>query len=338
MSELIERYLHQVGRYLPEGERQDIQAELRSQIEDQLEDRFGGAPSQAEVASVLRQLGDPRQMATSYGRQQYLVGPNLYPVMRMVLRVGLPIVPGVVVLLNIVGSLIAGETGDWVGMLLESIFIAAQAAFYFAASVVLFFAIFERSGGEIEAKKQAEAFNPLELPPVDDPGTVDRVEASFGIAIGAFFTLALVYFLAVGGVTLRFNLSDSGAVTPVSSIWLLVLIGVSISLALLNLWALMRNRWTFGTLLAQTLIEIVGAVGMYFVVWVPLFTWLGSALPDLRDPLIFDRQPLIFAVVSIGIMLLGNGNKLLKLWRHRGESGQLTAPPDAQASGKQSAR
>lgn len=322
MSELIERYLHQVGRYLPEGERKDIQRELRSQIADQLEDRFGGAPSQAEVAAVLKGLGDPRQMATSYGRQQYLVGPNLYPVMRMVLRVGLPIVPSVVVLMNIVGSLVVGETGDWIGLLIESIFIAAQAAFYFAASVVLFFVIFERSGGEIEAKKQAEAFNPLELPPVDDPGAVDRVEASVGMALGAFFTLALLYFLAVGGVTLRFNLSDPGAVTPVSSLWLIVLIVVSISLALLNLWALLRNRWTFGSLLAQTLIEIVGAVGMYFVVWVPLFTWLGETLPDLRDPFVFERQPLIFTAVNIGIMLLGNGNKLLRLWRARGSSEQ----------------
>jgi hypothetical protein len=325
MSELVERYLHQVGRYLPEGERKEIQRELRSQIEDQLEDRYGDAPSQAEIASVLKTLGDPRQMATSYGRQQYLVGPNLYPIMMLVLRVGLPIVPSVVVLLNIVGSLIAGETGDWVGLFIESIFVAAQAAFYFSASVVLFFAIFERSGGEIEAKKQADAFNPLELPPIDDPGAVDRVEASVGIAIGAFFTLALLYFLAVGGVTLRFSLGDPGEVTPVSSIWLIVLIFVSLSLVLLNLWALLGNRWTFGTLLAQTLIEMVGAVGIYFVVWVPLFTWLAEALPNLRDPFIFDRQPLIFTVVNIGIMLLGNGNKLLRLWRARGDRAQERA-------------
>lgn len=337
MSELVERYLHQVGRYLPEGERKDIQAELRSQIEDQLEDRFGGAPSQAEIAAVLKGLGDPRQMATSYGRQQYLVGPNLYPIMMMVLRVGLPIVPGFIVLMNIVGSLIAGETGDWVGLLIESIFVAFQAAFFFAASVVLFFAIFERSGGEIEARKKAEAFNPLELPPVDDAGAVDRIEASVGIAIGAFFTVALFYFLAVGGVTLRFNLSDPGVVTPVSSIWLIVLIVVSVSLVLLNLWALLRSRWTFGALLAQTLIEIVGAVGMYFVVWVPLFSWLATTLPDLRDPFIFDRQPLIFTVISIGIMLLSNSNKLLKLWKHRDET-KVHSAPDAQASGKQSAR
>ena len=43
MSELIERYVHRVGRYLPGKERAEIEAELRSQIQDQLEDRYEGA-------------------------------------------------------------------------------------------------------------------------------------------------------------------------------------------------------------------------------------------------------------------------------------------------------
>jgi hypothetical protein len=88
MSELIERYVHQVGRYLPNKERAEIQAELRSQIQDQLDDRYEGAPTQADVAAVLKELGDPRRMAASYGGEQYLVGPDLYPVMMMVLRRG----------------------------------------------------------------------------------------------------------------------------------------------------------------------------------------------------------------------------------------------------------
>ena len=79
MSELIERYVHQVGRYLPSKERAEIQAELRSQIQDQLEDRYEGAPTQTDVAAVLKELGDPRRMAASYGGEQYLVGPDLYP-------------------------------------------------------------------------------------------------------------------------------------------------------------------------------------------------------------------------------------------------------------------
>ncbi|MFN8419308.1 MAG: helix-turn-helix transcriptional regulator [Anaerolineae bacterium] len=86
-GELVERYVHQIGRYLPPKERAEIEAELRSsQIEDQLEDRYGAAPTLTEIGSVLTELGEPRQLASSYNREQYLVGPELYPIMMTILR------------------------------------------------------------------------------------------------------------------------------------------------------------------------------------------------------------------------------------------------------------
>ena len=106
MTELVERYVHQVGRYLPPKERAEIEAELRSQIEDQLDDRFGGSPSPAEVALVLKELGEPRRMAASYGSEQYLVGPDLYPYMMGVLRYGWVLVPAIVVFLTLFGAIV----------------------------------------------------------------------------------------------------------------------------------------------------------------------------------------------------------------------------------------
>jgi len=50
MTELVERYVHQVGRYLPPQKRAEIEAELSSQINDQLDDRFAGRPTQQDVA------------------------------------------------------------------------------------------------------------------------------------------------------------------------------------------------------------------------------------------------------------------------------------------------
>ncbi|KAB2859741.1 MAG: hypothetical protein F9K46_10945, partial [Anaerolineae bacterium] len=119
--ELVERYVHQVGRYLSQKERAEIEAELRSMIQDQLDDRFEGAPSPADVASVLSELGDPRQMAASYGSQQYLVGPDLYPSMMRVLRLGWVRVPMVVVVLNIVWTLITSQEGTLFGMFFETL-------------------------------------------------------------------------------------------------------------------------------------------------------------------------------------------------------------------------
>ncbi len=317
MSEIIDRYVHQVGRYLPQRERREIQQELRSQIQDQLEDRFGTSPSPADVASVLVQFGEPSAIAKSYVGEQYLVGPNFYPSMMMVLRFGLPIIPGAMVLLNIIGALITGDAVSWIELLVESVLIALQGALFFVGAVVAIFALLERSGVEAELKRELPPFNPLELPPVDDPAQVDRAESSVGIALGAFFIIVLLYFLAIGGVSLRFNLSDPGEVFPVPVPWVFALLATTVGLLVLNLWALVRSRWTLVTWLTQTLLELVGAVGLYFVVWVPLFAWLSELLPHLRERFLFDRQPLIFLVLTLGITLISNASRLLKLWKHR---------------------
>ena len=62
---LLDRYIHEVGRYLPRKKRGDIQAELRSSIVDSLEDRFGPDPEESQVVELLQELGKPREVAAS---------------------------------------------------------------------------------------------------------------------------------------------------------------------------------------------------------------------------------------------------------------------------------
>lgn len=273
MTELVERYVHQVGRYLPQKERIEIEKELRSMIQDQLDDRFEGSPSPTDVASVLTELGDPRQMAASYGSQQYLVGPDLYPSMMRVLRLGWVRVPMVVVILNIVWTLITSQEGTLFGVFFDTLSTVLLATFIFSAIVVLVFAIVQHS--EVEVDEQKPAFNPLDLPDVDDPGALDYVEMTFGLAFGAFALFIFLYFLHVGGLTLRFNLSDPGKVIPVPKEWLILLPINSIVLTIVNLLALWRNRWTAGLSLAQLVIELFGVVCLYFVLYKPLLDRIG---------------------------------------------------------------
>lgn len=315
MSELIDRYVHQVGLYVRPKERAEIEAELRSQIQDQLEDRYGGAPTQADVAAVLKQFGDPRTMAASYSGEQHLVGPELYPFMMTVLRFGLPLVPAVLVIANIVGAALAPEGGDWLGLLIGSIFTAAQAALIFFAVVVLFFAILERSGEAVRTASKT-AFDPLELPAVDDPAAVDRVESGVGIAIGTLVGIAILYFLQVGGLTLRFNLNDPGEVLPVPTGWLVVLLLATFIGVFLNLWALMRRRWTLGTWLAQTALDLTGAVGLYFVLFTPVAQRVMETVPEMSH-LPLDQLPAIITVFTVMVMVVASGIKLIRLWQQR---------------------
>ncbi len=313
MNELIERYIHQVGLYVRPKERAEIEAELRSQIQDQLEDRYGSAPTQADVIAVLKQLGDPRMMATSYSGDAYLVGPMLYPFMMTVLRFGLPLVPAVVVVANVLGAALSPDGADWLGLVLGSAFTAVQAVLIFFAVVVLFFWILQHSGTERKESAQ-DGFDPLALPAINAPDSVDRFEAAFGIAIGTLISLVLLYFWQVGGLTLRFNLNDAGDVLPVSTNWLAVLFFTTLCSIFLNLWALIRNRWTWGTWLLETAFNFVGAIGLYFVLFTPIVARIIESSPQLS---FLERLPFILTLLIVILMVLGNGSKLIRLWQQR---------------------
>lgn len=87
--ELLDRYLQAVRKHLPWQRQDDIIAELRANLESQLDEKHAelGRPlTPAEAEEWIRQLGSPVQMASHYQPQQYLIGPAIYPVYLYVLR------------------------------------------------------------------------------------------------------------------------------------------------------------------------------------------------------------------------------------------------------------
>jgi hypothetical protein len=80
--DLIERYLAAVGILLPVRQREDITAELREALmarAEEIPDERGRPITRGEEADLLRAFGNPIAVAARYGRGQYLVGPELYP-------------------------------------------------------------------------------------------------------------------------------------------------------------------------------------------------------------------------------------------------------------------
>jgi len=322
MTDLIERYVHEVGRHVPQKERAEIQAELRSMIHDQLEDRFGGAATADDVNAVLVELGHPRRMAASYAGERYLVGPLLYPTMIMVLRRGLAFVPVIVIIVHLVLALFAGEGRTLIEMTLNAAANIFQAMAIFTGVVVLIFALMERYGEDLdEITGLDKAFNPADLPAVDDPDGIDRYEAIFGIAAGVFAIIILLYFLRVGGLTIWFNLSGPQEVIPVPAVWIILLILNTVGLTLMNVLALRRNRWTLGMLVAEMALEGFGAVAFYFAVMRPLFDYGLSRLPGLADIPFIERGPEAFAMVSLLIVLVSGGGKIIKRLMRNSDGG-----------------
>jgi len=81
--ELLDRYLQAVKKHLPWQRQDDIIAELKANLESQLEDKEGelGRPlTQGEAEDWLKQLGPPIQVAARYQPQRYLIGPAIFPI------------------------------------------------------------------------------------------------------------------------------------------------------------------------------------------------------------------------------------------------------------------
>lgn len=87
--ELLDRYLQAVKKHLPLRRQDDIIAELRANLESQLEDKEStlGRPLMiGEAEDWLRSLGSPMMVAARYQPQQYLIGPTIFPMYWFVMR------------------------------------------------------------------------------------------------------------------------------------------------------------------------------------------------------------------------------------------------------------
>ena len=88
---LIDRYVSEVGKrlVLVRG-RADIEKELRSTLEDMLEDRAEKAGRPADEAlemDLLREYGSPDKVAGAYNPHPYLIGPRFFPLFVNLLKI-----------------------------------------------------------------------------------------------------------------------------------------------------------------------------------------------------------------------------------------------------------
>jgi hypothetical protein len=87
--DLLDRYLQAVKKHLPWKRQDDIIAELKVNLESQLEEKeaeLGRPLTEDEASDWLREMGPPLKVAAGYQRQQYLIGPAVFPTFWFVLR------------------------------------------------------------------------------------------------------------------------------------------------------------------------------------------------------------------------------------------------------------
>jgi hypothetical protein len=146
---ILDRYIEEVGKHLPRKNRSDIQKEIRSTIEDMLEDRAAqnGRPlDDSLVQEVLKEYGAPSKVAASYLPVRYLIGPRMYPFFTLVLRIVFSVL--FVIALVRLGIALSKDTLSWttflkiIGQNTMNFLTGILSAF---GNIVLIFAILERT-------------------------------------------------------------------------------------------------------------------------------------------------------------------------------------------------
>jgi hypothetical protein len=282
--ELIRRYVYQVGELLPPQQRDDVMAELRSLLEEGVEERARASGRDVDeelTAAFLNEFGAPAQVAERYGGEpRYLIGPRLFPTFLRVLKitwVGI----GVACLVGFLFSAMTvppwGPTEFWhVQDLLGWLLKFAQVTLANMAVLIFTFALVERFLPATWRPKSA--WDPRKLAPVPAAPGLDRVSRAFLVVkIYVLVLLAVVLnfypewfgivsFSSLGVQKIPFK--DLGLYLPVP----LIDVGWAMAVAL-SIVLIVRGRWERWSRWAELAIGLYGAV----ILWLMLtHSSLGS--------------------------------------------------------------
>jgi hypothetical protein len=264
--ELINRYVHQVGRRLPKRLRDDVTVELRSLLLDALEERTGSqasdesAFSEDDQVAILEEFGPPAQMAAKYQPQpQYVIGPKVYNLYLIVVAavVGAGLLASIVS--TAVGRLYAGSVGmETLALLGQGLERFVGIALSGIGSTTLVFALLERVIPDHEFKLDVgEEWNPRDLPAIEERNQVKPAGLIVQIGILALLLIAFTVFPDRIGTGAYYD--DGWHVVPsiLSSAFFslyLPLMEIRWGLTIiLNLVLLRQGRWQLATRIADLL-------------------------------------------------------------------------------------
>ncbi|NJC97285.1 MAG: hypothetical protein C3F07_19820 [Anaerolineales bacterium] len=286
---LIDRYINEVGKHLPRRNRVDIEAEIRSTLEDMLEERkqADGQDEEALVMELLKEYGSPREVAATYKTHQYLIGPRLFPIFETVLRIVLVVVfaaslIGLGVALaktGLTGPAFVSSMSKWFTGLISGLI----AAF---GNIALAFAIIERTSVVDRVEHEFKDWDPKELKSEPDPDQTDLPDHIATIII-TFLALA-IFNLYPELISIRYLSGGTWVTMPVLTEAFFRFLPWINFMGLLQIafsgFMLGQRYWTAATRILGIALDVAGMV---------------LAVVILRTPGIFGITP--EALTSIGV-------------------------------------
>ena len=279
---LIDSYASEVGRHLPRKDRADIEAEISSALHDLLDERSretGKTVDEEMTFEVLNEYGDPQKVASLYQGERYLIGPQLYPIFLMVIRIVFPaiaVLAGIVAIVQVSQHVAPVENiaGIFVSVLLGVLTTTIAAL----GNIVLIFAIIEwvthYEGITVKGKMRLtkKEWDPHSLTKISSPNHVKlgemitEIVASFAaivifnfyysvISIG--FTSGGQWYVGAGSWSFTPLLSEafSHYIPYLTAVWVLTII-LDIILLRAGLWSTTTRIVSVGLKVIGTLIAV----------------------------------------------------------------------------------
>ncbi|MDP1545874.1 MAG: hypothetical protein Q8L87_07615 [Anaerolineales bacterium] len=271
---LIDRYVAEVGRNLPlvRG-RKDIEKELRSTLEDMLEDRArkSGQPVDETLEiDLLKEYGAPQTIAQTYNPQPYLIGPRMFPFFVFVLKIVITVVT--IVLLVLTGIEIATLSPmagpDFVKAVWDGLTGVVGAAIAAFGNIVLVFAILERfvPASEFQMDEEKE-WDPASLKKEPEPDEVKIWEPILAIVF-TFIAISIFNFNPQW-LVIPIIADDKAAFIPALTEaffrWLPWINIGWVAEIVMNGMLIRTGRWTISTRLVSIGIKVFQVVILYFL-------------------------------------------------------------------------
>jgi hypothetical protein len=311
---LVELYIQEVMRRLPEKNREDIALELTSTIEDMLPDDY----TEEDVREVLTSLGNPAVLASNYqDRPMHLIGPRYYDLYMTLLKIILPISAAVTFIVLAVSSVLSysGESSPIEIFLsiagngvVEVIGTAMQVFFW----LTLTFAIIERTvstDSQLPITMKGKEWTPEDLkdiPYIPKEKRISKLEIFGGLIWTVIWSTC--YFKASSIVGLYEKSDSERTFTPffdgdvLIGYWPLVVFLIGLELLLL------LRKWKAGVWTRK--LAIVNAVYQFIPVLAFMFVFrnvevLNTGFID-RVQELFDASfnfQWLYLTISVGLLV-----------------------------------
>ena len=198
-KELVQRYIMGVSRKLPLRHRKDITKELTSSLLDALDERFGDEELQVHaLEEFLLSYGSPETLTRSFRQHQFLIGPELYTLYRMVTGIVLIVVASATLINLIVRTVISGPIG--LGADLLGLCIGLVTAF---GSVTLVFSIIQRFSPKFSWSDPNDPWKITDLPKLEAHQRLGLADPIATIIASLFFIIVINFYRDL--ISIRYN-------------------------------------------------------------------------------------------------------------------------------------